>query len=534
MFIVDCTLRDGGYYNSWDFPKELINKYLQAMHAADIKIVEIGFRTLINNEFNGACLFSTDEFLNSLLIPNDVLIGVMVNASEILRHDQINKALNRLFPNKSSDSPVKLVRIACHVFEFEKTLPAATWLKNKGYIVGFNIMQIADRTNKEIQSLAKLANEYPIDVLYFADSMGSMTPEKTEEIILSFRKEWKGSLGIHTHDNQGLAMSNTLRAIKSGVTWIDSTLTGMGRGPGNVKTEELLIETSIMQDKTINLVPVLALIREKFKPMRDKYQWGSNPFYYLGGKYGIHPTYIQEMLSDNRYKEEDILAVIEHLKVEGGKRYNSTDLDSARKNYTISPTGKWSPKSICRDKTILLLGTGPGVKKHRHALELYIKKHKPLVLALNTQCSVDPEMINLRVACHPLRLLADCDLHTQLPQPLITPFSMLPLNVKDALKNKEILDFGLKVQSETFEFKDKYCIVPSELVIAYALAILASGGAKSIYLAGFDGYEVDDPRNIEMNNILENFKSASENTQLIAVTPTRYEIMKKSIYGMLE
>ena len=30
--LLDCTLRDGGYYNNWFFTKELINEYLKQKH----------------------------------------------------------------------------------------------------------------------------------------------------------------------------------------------------------------------------------------------------------------------------------------------------------------------------------------------------------------------------------------------------------------------------------------------------------------------------------------------------------------------
>jgi 4-hydroxy 2-oxovalerate aldolase len=51
--LLGCTLRDGGYYNNWDFTPELANKYLYAMNSIKIDFVEIGFRSLRNDNFNG-------------------------------------------------------------------------------------------------------------------------------------------------------------------------------------------------------------------------------------------------------------------------------------------------------------------------------------------------------------------------------------------------------------------------------------------------------------------------------------------------
>ena len=41
--ILDCTLRDGGYYNDWDYSFDLVKRYVDTMAAAQIDIVELGF-----------------------------------------------------------------------------------------------------------------------------------------------------------------------------------------------------------------------------------------------------------------------------------------------------------------------------------------------------------------------------------------------------------------------------------------------------------------------------------------------------------
>lgn len=529
--LLDCTLRDGGYYNNWDFSTDLIQQYLEAMVAAGVDIVELGLRSLKNSDFKGACAFTTDNYIRSLNVPASLKVGIMINASELLADLPLADALAKLMPNDAAQSPVQLVRIACHVHEFKQALPAAHWLKERGFMVGFNLMQVADRSESEIKALAKAATAYPLDALYFADSMGSMKPAQAAQIIGWLRSEWQSALGIHTHDNLGLALSNTLRAIEEGVTWVDATVTGMGRGPGNARTEELAIEMAELRGSALNMVPLMTLIRSHFRPMQQQYGWGTNPYYYLAGKYGIHPTYIQEMLNDSRYSEEDVLAVIEHLKVEGGKKYNATTLDAARHFYQGEPQGTWCPVDVFKGHEVLLLGTGPGVANHRSAIEAYIRKHQPVVVALNTQTSIDSELIHYRVACHPVRLLADCEVHTQLPQPLITPFSMLPADVKKSLAGKSVLDYGLKVVLSGFNTFDNWCETPTSLVTAYALAVLTAGKSNSVLMAGFDGYGEDDLRNVEMNSLLGNYQDCSGALKLTSVTPTRYQIPVKSIYG---
>lgn len=533
VVLLDCTLRDGGYYNDWDFSIELINSYLTAMQAAGVMVVELGLRSLRNEGFKGACAYTTDSFIRGLTIPQNIQVGVMVNAAELLSDTvALDMILQQLFPEPADSSPVSLVRIACHVHEFSKALPASAWLKERGFTVGFNLMQVADRNQAEIEDLSLHASRWPLDVLYFADSMGSMDPAQTAEIVGWLRKHWQGALGIHTHDNMSMALQNTLRALAEGVTWLDATVTGMGRGPGNAKTEYLVLELGQRSGCTCNMVPLMSLIRKVFQPMQHRCGWGTNTYYYLAGKYGIHPTYIQEMLSDSRYSDEDIIAVIEHLRIVGGKKFSLNTLEAASYFYLGEPRGAWSPASVLEGREVLLLGTGPGVEQHRTAIESYIVSAKPYVIALNTQAQLAPDLIDSRVACHPVRLLADCEAYHELPQPLITPVSMLSPEIRASLQDKVIYDFGLGVREACFEFGKNYAVLPKSIVVAYALAIVASGKAQRVLLAGFDGYEADDPRNTEMNELIALYAKQPASAPLLAITPTRYDIKQVSVYGL--
>lgn len=89
MIVLDCTLRDGGYYNAWDFSPSLIEEYLVAVRAAQVDVVEIGFRFLQNRGFKGPCAYSTDDFLRSLAIPEGLTIAVMVERCRSLLRNRL-------------------------------------------------------------------------------------------------------------------------------------------------------------------------------------------------------------------------------------------------------------------------------------------------------------------------------------------------------------------------------------------------------------------------------------------------------------
>ncbi len=534
LTFLDCTLRDGGYYNSWNFDEAQISSYLKAMAALPVDIIEIGFRLFpyVEKGFMGGCAYSTDEYLETLSLPeNCPSLAIMINGSDIIKYnDGVESAISNLFKD-ASKSLVKMVRLACHVNQLEEVLPAINVLKKLGYMTTINLMQIAGLDAEYIEGLSEKCSKYPIDVLYFADSLGSMNAEDVDLTIKALRKHWKKDIGFHGHNNMERALPNTIRAIELGVKWVDSTVLGMGRGPGNTCTEYLAIELKTRFGRKINYTPLLELLADEFYKMKEMYGWGPNPFYFLAGKYGIHPTYIQEMMNNSRYDEQDILAVIEHLRIEGGKHYSLDTMESARKFYSGIPRGTWKPETIFKDKEVLILGSGPGVKNHRKEIIRFIKKRDIIVLALNTQEKVDQTLIDYRIACHPVRLLADCDEHKNLSQPLITPVSMLPLDVRESLEGKDLFDFGIGLEDKKFEYSDTFCIISNSLVFSYALAVINSGKAKSIFMAGFDGYLTDDPRQFEMEKFLTIYNS-SKSIELVSITPTRYSIKIKSVYSL--
>ena len=91
-----------------------------------------------------------------------------------------------------------------------------------------------------------------MDAVYFADSTGSLNRNQTLQIVKNFKQSWNGDLGVHAHDNMDMAMENAMMALNNGANWIDSTVLGMGRGPGNVKTENLVLELEKKFNRKVN------------------------------------------------------------------------------------------------------------------------------------------------------------------------------------------------------------------------------------------------------------------------------------------
>ena len=531
-YIVDCTLRDGGYYTNWDFSEDLINDYLYAMSCSKVDFVEIGYRSLLNEDFKGPNAFANDYFLNELIIPDNLNIGIMLNGNEFLDEKNIEEPLTKLFPLTGKKTKVQFVRIACNLNEIKSLLDVINWLKNKGFKVFINLMRVSDYTFEDFKKYLLNCDNYNFDTLYLADSYGNLDLYKLEEVIKNVSYFWKGQLGIHVHDNLGLALANTLKASSLGIKWLDCTVCGMGRGSGNAKTEELIIEMKIANKSKINMAPLISLIKKYFLPLKNIYKWGTNSYYYLAGKYSIHPTFIQIMDNDSRYSAVEILKVIDYLKENESKKFSFSILQDAKDFQSCKIPGKWSPRSVFENKEVLILGTGPGVDKYRKGIINFIDKYKPIVIAFNSQNSLPDNLINYRIGCHPVRLLADVDFHVKRQEPLIAPISTFNGELKKRLKKKNVLDFGLTIENDYFEFNDYFCKIPKSLVIAYSLATMASGKVSKVFMAGFDGYAASDKRNEENNRIIELFLKFSD-INLISITPTNYNLNKKSVFGYL-
>lgn len=531
LTLLDCTLRDGGYYNNWDFSKDLIEDYLKAMSAAKIEYVELGFRFYKKDIYLGPCAYTTPFFLESLNIPKNLKIGIMINASDIVSNKLSKADIDRHFFQFSNKNKITFVRFACHLKEVTKIIPYCNKLKKMGLIVGLNLMQISEINDNELEKVSKLISTSGVDIFYFADSLGNLEPKNIKHISQVIKKNWKKNIGFHAHDNMGRALINCVAAVNNGINWIDSTVTGMGRGAGNVKTELALLEFSKLLKKDKNISLLLKLIDETFNPIKNEYGWGSNPYYYLAGQFSIHPTYIQSMQNDLKLNSEEILEAIENLKKRDGRVFNKSFIETGDNLYNKKSSGTWNAYSTIKGRDVLIIGSGPGSIKHSKAIENFIKKKKPFVIALNTQKSISERLINLRVCCYTLRIMSDTKEFKKLSQPLVLPLDSLPLQQKNKYKRIKVYNYGLEIKKNKFKFMKNSAIAPNSLTICYALSIANSGKAKKIYASGLDGYETGDRRGIEMEETLKIYHELIKKSELIAITPTRYKINSTSIYA---
>jgi 4-hydroxy 2-oxovalerate aldolase len=534
MKVLDCTLRDGGYYNSWDFEEDLVASYLSAIAEAGVEFVELGLRNFGTNGFKGPFAYTTERFLEQLNLPEGPTYGVMVDAKTLIESGyEPDLAVEKLFVPEI-ESKIGLVRIAAHFHEVEACGPFVEKLKQLGYLVGFNLMQAGGKPSELIAQKASIATSWSgLDVLYFADSLGNMDSDEVSRIITALKTSWSGELGIHTHDNMSKGLANSMSALRLGVEWLDSTVTGMGRGAGNTQTEYLLgTLNDHIGNKKYNPEPIYNVVIKYFESLQKECGWGSNLSYFLAAKNGIHPTYIQNMLASSHYKSDEIVAAIQYLiDLKGTEKYSSDVLSTALTiNSADSPvSGTTELEEKFSGKEVLIVSGGPSTLKYKKAISAYIEAKSPIVFCVNIVDGIDNIPVDYYCVTHNTTYLSQSDQYQSLEAPLIAPVHRF--RSEELTSISKIIDYGLE-KANSFDVGKSSCKLPKEMTIGYAIAAAIAGNAKHISLVGVDGYAASDPRQQDMIDLLTDISLQIE-TDICALTPTNYPIEKRSIYALV-
>ena len=531
--LLDCTLRDGGYYNNWDFDRDLVTKYLEDTAAAGVDVVEIGFRSKPRSSFMGPYLYSIDRHLETLEVPEQLQVAVMINASEFIGESDVEtiSSVKALF-SAADQSIVDIVRIAVNFDHFSGSRILAETLKDLGYSIGFNLMQSHGKSDEEYRNTAKAITGWNVvDILYFADSLGCMCPDDVANIVTHLRKGWSEALGFHAHDNKGFALANLLAAINAGVTWCDSTIAGMGRGAGNVSTEAFLSEAE-HEGLHQGRVRLLDRTVSAFRELQKSLGWGWNYFYQFAGNHQIHPTYVQTLLSDPKYTNAQIWDILEGLSTSKASSFSIETLGKLTSPSANTVTvGGWDATDWLEGREVLLIGNGGSTARYAKDIKQYIEHASPAVVFLNYNEHIASELGDATVVCHDSRMIFELDKLQPSPHPIVMPFGNAPQTVIDKLIASDVLDYGMEVREGFFDIQPSKCCIPKKLALAYALALVTQAGARSIKMVGFDGYPRGDERNVEVASVLKQYQSLSRSVSLEALTPTSYPVPQGSLFA---
>ena len=318
--LLDCTLRDGGYQNAWDFPHALVARYLAALDRTGVRYVELGYRAPSFDGASGPFRYCRDDFVRQWCAPLGLRVAVMIDAAAVAAGDGAGRpgTLRSLFVERA-ESPVEMVRIAATVDTLALAAGQACVLKALGYTVTVNVMRASLLAPARLAAAASTLDASVVDVLYLADSFGSLDPRGASARVTAMRSAFGGRIGFHAHDNMGMALANSLAAVDAGATLIDGSVRGMGRGGGNLRTELALLELARRGRDDLSATPLHDLVACDFAALQARHEWGATLPYMLSGAHGIHPTYAQELLRDARRDVREVVAALECLATRPGR-----------------------------------------------------------------------------------------------------------------------------------------------------------------------------------------------------------------------
>lgn len=284
--VVDATIRDGGLVNDFRFTDEFIRDLYETNIKAGVDYMEFGYKAskdIFNEKDFGPWKFCDEDSIRNIVGDNDSDMKIAVMA-DVGRCDYKRDIINR------ADSVIDLVRVATYI----NTIPAAIKMvehcKSMGYEATINIMAISNAKESELDEALELIGKSPVDGIYLVDSYGALYMEQIEELAekyLAMAEKYNKFVGIHAHNNQQLAFANTITALVRGVSYLDATASGMGRGAGNCASEQLL---GFLKNPKYDIIPILKFLEKHIVPLKESgVIWGYNVPYLLTGQMNRHP-----------------------------------------------------------------------------------------------------------------------------------------------------------------------------------------------------------------------------------------------------
>lgn len=294
--VLDCTLRDGGLVNNFRFTDEFVKALYQANVQAGVDYMEFGYKAskdIFKVEDFGKWKFCDEEAIREIVGNNetDLKIAVM---TDVGRTDYKKDIIDR------KDSVIDLVRTATYIHQIPSAIEMIEDAKNKGYETSANLMAVSKVNDKDLENGLELLATSCVDVIYLVDSFGAFYPEQIRrlaDIYLNIAAKTGKKIGIHAHNNQNLAFANTIEGLTAGISYLDATVCGMGRGAGNCFMESLL---AFLKNPRYNLSVIMDFIEKYMLQMKKDYDWGFDIPYLLTGIFNSHPSSAINFIKEGR------------------------------------------------------------------------------------------------------------------------------------------------------------------------------------------------------------------------------------------
>jgi 4-hydroxy 2-oxovalerate aldolase len=465
--ILDCTLRDGGYINEWNFGEKNIKYITDKLVESNIDIIECGFLRSDNN--NVECSVYGD--IKNIYIPEDETKKRMFVAMIEFGGIDIKSIPHR------DDNFIDGIRLTFHNNEWEQTKQNASALMKKGYKVFIQPVGINSYSDIELLLLLEQINELSPFAFYIVDTLGILF--KSDLLRLAYMVHGALStdiaLGFHSHNNLQLSFSNAMNLIETGINRtviLDSSVYGMGRGAGNLPTELVINYINRNIEKKYEITKILELIDEVILPIQRCNNWGYLMPFTLASINNAHPNYASFLIDKEQITIPQMAEMLRKLPHENKHRYNQSVIEEiyyATMNNKIDDTETITVLRTLISGNVLVICPGKSITEDFESVESYIEKHNPLIIAVN----FIPEHINPNFVFYGnnRRKLHNDNSHYP---------TIVSSNVQEH-NNCYVVDYSSLV---SHEHKDNSGIM--------ILRLLLRLGIKNASLAGYDGFKKEE------------------------------------------
>jgi 4-hydroxy 2-oxovalerate aldolase len=511
MKILDCTLRDGGYYTNWDFDKNLVDTYIKACNDLPIDYLEVGYRSIPLDGYYGEYFYLPVYVMQRLKVQTTKKLVIILNEKDI-RPDHLQELLSPCI------GLIDMVRLAIDPKQFARALELAEAVKKMGFEVGFNVMYMSKWKGQRdfLELLPKV--EGIADYFYMVDSYGGVYPQDVKNTIQLVRSYIPDvPLGFHGHNNLELALINTLTAIDEGCKIVDATITGMGRGAGNVKTELLLTALNAQGKISVDFNP-LSKVVDGVTTLQKNYEWGTNLPYMVSGAHSLPQKDVMDWVGKRYYSFNSIIRALQN------------QASGVSDNASLPP---W--ENNINAESVLIVGGGPSALTNKEAIRqlLNLKPNMVVVHASSKNAFEFNGISNRQLFClvgnegHRMEEVFD----GLLPEDILCVLPPSPRKMGTYIPSP-IIDKSVELDKNTFSQKyiDSHCFI--------ALQVAKNLKAQNVFLVGFDGYSnsIMDSKAQELyseNSYLFNEFEEVTGIKILSLVSTSYPVKTTSIFSLL-
>lgn len=386
--VLDCTLRDGGYINSWNFGQKAIQSVVSGLIESKVDYVECGY---FNENADDTSCDST-QFKNERQI-NNTIKDINLISKPVIMIDYNKYDVNNLLEKEYSS--IYGIRLAFHKNDLQKIQKCCEIIKKKGYQLFLQPMVTISYSDEELVELIQLANCIKPYAFYIVDSFGSLKKSDLQRMLYLVDHNLNKDiiLGFHSHNNLQLAYSNAQLVTQLQTNRqiiIDACVFGMGRGAGNLNTELFIeyLNDYYLGNYLIN--PLLCVIDHTLNRIYNEKYWGYSLAHYISAVYNCHPNYATYLSQKNSLFLDDIENIISKMDDTHKEHYSDAYAEKMYINYMN--------KQIIRDvipselvelfggQRVLMLGPGKSVLEEDAQISQLLESENVILVSINCIC----------------------------------------------------------------------------------------------------------------------------------------------------